>query len=536
MKRQIFDSLPPTTPPRGTKKTIANYVQCEEESIDRPEVEGTTKQTLEYKRQYSQVYAIMNLSNAIGLLLLGGSASAFVPSGLNGARSTAIVTKAVSGSKGTGEGWIDPSAPVNSEESLRLTLEKSLEGAQFQKRLSLLGSTGSIGTQTLDIVDACPDNFVVDALSAGGNAELMTEQVLKYKPKIASMSTPEAATELKERLVAAGCEEMPTVLHGDDGILAAATIDSADTVVTGIVGAAGLKPTIEAIKLKKDIALANKETLISGGPVINPLVKEHGINMLPADSEHSAIFQCLQGVPEGGLRRVILTASGGAFRDFSKDELFKMCEEDPRTVQAKATTHPNWDMGAKITLDSATMMNKGLEVIEAHYLFGASYDDIDVVIHPQSIVHSMVETQDTSCIAQLGWADMRLPLVYSVSWPHRLKMPYKPLDLAEVSKMTFMAPDHDKYPCIRLAYEAGRTGGTMTAVLNAANEAANEMFREDIGLGFLDIPKLIESAMEEHKEELKTEDVGLDDILNFDSWAREHVETKSASMKNKMFV
>jgi len=251
---------------------------------------------------------------------------------------------------------------VNSEESLKLTLEKSLEGASFQKRLSLLGSTGSIGTQTLDIVDACPDNFVVDALSAGTNSKLMTEQVLKYNPKVVSMATADAAQELKSNLEDAGISKMPNILHGEEGILAAATIDTADTVVTGIVGAAGLKPTIEAIKLKKDIALANKETLISGGPVINPLVKEHGINLLPADSEHSAIFQCLQGVPEGGLRRVILTASGGAFRDFSKDELFNMCRDDPRAVQAKATTHPNWDMGAKITLDSATMMNKGLEV------------------------------------------------------------------------------------------------------------------------------------------------------------------------------
>ena len=203
---------------------------------------------------------------------------------------------------------------------------------------------------------------MVDALSAGNNAKLMAEQVMKYQPKIASLATPEAAAELRDRLKAAGCQHMPEILFGDDGILAAATIDTADTVVTGIVGAAGLKPTIEAIKLKKDIALANKETLISGGPVINPLVEEYGVNLLPADSEHSAIFQCLQGVPAGGLRRVILTASGGAFRDLSKDELFKMCEEDPRAVQAKATTHPNWDMGAKITLDSATMMNKGLEV------------------------------------------------------------------------------------------------------------------------------------------------------------------------------
>lgn len=471
------------------------------------------------------------LSALVTLLTTSASTSAFT---LNQFRQSQTFLNANSGSKGTGEGWLDrPSAPVNSEESARLTLAESLKGSTFKKNLSLLGSTGSIGTQTLEIVDACPENFQVDALSAGNNAELMAEQVMKYNPKVASLATPEAANELKERLIAAGCEKMPEILHGEDGILAAATIDSADTVVTGIVGAAGLKPTIEAIKLKKDIALANKETLISGGPVINPLVEEYGVNLLPADSEHSAIFQCLQGVPAGGLRRVILTASGGAFRDFSKDELFKMCEEDPRAVQAKATTHPNWDMGAKITLDSATMMNKGLEVIEAHYLFGASYDDIDIVIHPQSIVHSMVETQDTSCLAQLGWADMRLPLVYSVSWPHRLKMPYKPLDLAELSTLTFSKPDHSKYPCIGLAYEAGRVGGTMTAVLNAANEAANEMFREDVGLGFLEIPKLIESAMETHKDDLKIDDVVLDDILNCDAWAREYVESAAAEVKNR---
>ncbi|CAB9519470.1 deoxy-D-xylulose 5-phosphate reductoisomerase [Seminavis robusta] len=478
----------------------------------------------------------MKLSLAVSALLLA-SASAFVPVNTKSSHVLPLeAKKMISGSKGDGEGWIDPSAPVNSEAASKKTLEKSLEGAEFKKRLSLLGSTGSIGTQTLDIVDACPDNFVVDALSAGNNAKLMAEQVLKYKPKVASLSTPEAAAELKTLLKAAGCADMPEIVHGEEGILAAATVASADTVVTGIVGAAGLKPTIEAIKLGKDIALANKETLISGGAVINPLVEKHGINMLPADSEHSAIFQCLQGVPEGGLRRVILTASGGAFRDLTKDELFKMCEEDPRAVQAKATTHPNWDMGAKITLDSATMMNKGLEVIEAHYLFGASYDDIDIVIHPQSIVHSMVETQDTSCIAQLGWADMRLPIVYSVSWPHRLKMPYRPLDLAELSTLTFKAPDHEKYPCIRLAYDAGRTGGTMTAVLNAANEAANEMFREDIGLGFLDIPKLIESAMEAHKDDLKVKDVTLDDILSCDEWARKHVVEKSKTMMNDPII
>jgi 1-deoxy-D-xylulose-5-phosphate reductoisomerase len=290
---------------------------------------------------------IMKLS--VSLFLLGiGSASALVP---------------ISGSKGTGEGWLmNPASPVNSAASLKKTLGKSLEGTDFQKRLSLLGSTGSIGTQTLEIVDACPDNFVVDALSAGTNARLMAEQVMKYSPKVASLATEAAAAELKDILSQMGCKKMPKIMFGDEGILAAATVDTADTVVTGIVGAAGLKPTIEAIKLGKDIALANKETLISGGPVINPLVQKYGITMSPADSEHSAIFQCLQGVPEGGLRRVILTASGGAFRDLSKEELFTMCKEDPRAVQSKATTHPNWDMGAKITLDSATMMNKGLEV------------------------------------------------------------------------------------------------------------------------------------------------------------------------------
>lgn len=472
-------------------------------------------------------------------LLDSNCVSGFVPKFSANAKPSFLTSlnQMVSGSKGTGEGWInDPAAPVNSEASAKKTLEESLKGSKFKKNISLLGSTGSIGTQTLDIVEHCPDNFVVDALSAGTNVRLMTEQVMKFKPKIVSMATEEAANELKESLKAEDCKEVPDILWGEDGITAVATVDSADTVVTGIVGAAGLKPTIEAIKLKKDVALANKETLISGGPVILPLVKEYGINMLPADSEHSAIFQCLQGVPEGALRRVILTASGGAFRDFSKEELFRLCEEEPRFIQAKATTHPNWDMGAKITLDSATMMNKGLEVIEAHYLFGASYDDIDIVIHPQSIVHSMIETQDTSCLAQLGWADMRLPLVYSVSWPHRLSMPYKPLDLAELSQLTFSKPDHEKYPCIRLAYEAGSMGGTMTAVLNAANEAANEKFRADVGLGFLDIPKLIESTMEAHKSEHKIDDVSLDDILSCDQWARDHVEQLSTKVEKTILL
>ncbi|CAM9269317.1 unnamed protein product [Scytosiphon promiscuus] len=281
--------------------------------------------------------------------------------------------------------------------------------------------------------------------------------------------------------------DLPSITFGAEGIVAAACHDDADTVVTGIVGCAGLLPTVEAIKKKKTIALANKETLIAGGPAVLPLLKEYGVDMIPADSEHSAIFQCLQasltsprdphgwglqGFPPEALRRIILTASGGAFRDWPAADLVKVTVAD-------ALKHPNWDMGAKITVDSATMMNKGLEVIEAHYLFGADYDDIDIVVHPESIIHSMVEAQDTSVIAQLGWPDMRLPLLYSLSWPHRVRMSYDQLDLAKLSKLTFKEPDRRKYPCIDLAYAAGRAGGSMTAAMNAANERANEIFRQE---------------------------------------------------------
>ncbi len=322
----------------------------------------------------------MKLSTAAIVVLLGcifHNVSSFSPSFAvsgghtsgGGGGGTSLLLFSPPGSAGTGVGWIDPSAPVNTASSLQKTLSESLKGATFLKRISILGSTGSIGTQTLDIVDACPNNFVVDALSAGNNAQLMAEQVMKYQPEVASLATPEAAEELRKILQELKCTKMPRIVHGPEGIVEAATVSTADTVVTGIVGSAGLLPTIEAIKRGKDIALANKETLISGGPVINPLVEKYGINLLPADSEHSAIFQCLQGVPPGGLRRVILTASGGAFRDLTKEELFDMCENDPRAVQKKATTHPNWDMGAKITLDSATMMNKGLEVRSFSFLF-----------------------------------------------------------------------------------------------------------------------------------------------------------------------
>ena len=408
-------------------------------------------------------------------------------------------------------------APTDSPESFRDTVNRALEGVGRRKVISLLGSTGSIGTQTLDICRERPEYFECVAMAAGANIDLLAKQIAEFKPKLVSVGDAKSIEPLRNLLRGLGIQDsaMPFIAAGDEGIIAVATYDTADVVVTGIVGCAGLLPTIAAIKAGKDIALANKETLIAGGPVVVPLLEKHKVKMLPADSEHSAIFQCLQGFPPGALRRIILTASGGAFRDWPKEKLVEVTVAD-------ALKHPNWSMGAKITVDSATMMNKGLEVIEAHFLFGTAYDNIDIVVHPQSIVHSAVEAQDTSVIAQLGWPDMRLPLLYSVSWPARIPMPYKPLDLAAIGTLTFKAPDHEKYPCIPLAYAAGRTGGTMTACLNAANEQANEIFRAG-KLSFLGIPKAIEAVMEMHKSELVM-NPSLEDIIHVDKWARDAVD------------
>jgi len=407
---------------------------------------------------------------------------------------------------------------VNTKESMKDTTERGYVhlDKDFNKKITILGSTGSIGTQTLDIVDTWPDKFEVVGLAAGSNVELLADQIAKHNPKIVALKDESKLQELKDALAARGVKNLPEIAGGMDGIVEVARYGDAETVVTGIVGCAGLLPTIAAIKAGKDIALANKETLISGGPVILPLLKQYNSKCVPADSEHSAIFQCLQGVPAGGLSKLILTASGGAFRDWDAKDLHKVTLKD-------ALKHPNWDMGAKITIDSATLMNKGLEVIEAHYLFGADYDDIGIVIHPQSIIHSMIETQDTSVLAQLGWPDMRLPLLYSITWPYRQKMPWKPLDLVEVGSLTFKEPDRVKYPCMELAYSAGRTGGTMTAALNAANEQAVAMFREG-KIGYLDIPKLIDYTMEKHKNEV-VDKPSLEDILNVDTWAREYGAT-----------
>jgi 1-deoxy-D-xylulose-5-phosphate reductoisomerase len=386
------------------------------------------------------------------------------------------------------------------------------------KAITLLGSTGSIGTQTLDIVEHHPDQFRLVGIAARNNVELLAQQVRQFRPEIVAICNAEKVEALKAAI--ADLDPQPQILAGEEGVVEVARYGDAEAVVTGIVGCAGLLPTIAAIEAGKDIALANKETLIAGGPAVLPLVEKHGVKLLPADSEHSAIFQCLQGVPEGGLRRILLTASGGAFRDWPVEKL-------PEVTVADALKHPNWSMGRKITVDSATLMNKGLEVIEAHYLFGMDYDNIDIVIHPQSIIHSLIELQDTSMLAQLGWPDMRLPLLYALSWPERIYTDWEPLDLVKAGTLTFREPDHTKYPCMDLAYAAGRAGGTMTAVLNAANEEAVALFLEE-KIGFLDIPKVIERVCDRHRND-NTTNPSLDDILTADQWARRAVLESAVS-------
>ncbi len=391
------------------------------------------------------------------------------------------------------------------------------------KAITLLGSTGSIGTQTLDIVSQYPDRFRIVGLAAGRNVEMLAAQIRQFRPEIAAISDAEKLPELKAAI--ADLDGQPILLAGQAGVIEVARYGDAEAVVTGIVGCAGLLPTIAAIEAGKDIALANKETLIAGGPVVNPLVEKYGVKLLPADSEHSAIFQCLQGVPDKGLRRILLTASGGAFRDWPVEKLSEVTVAD-------ALKHPNWSMGRKITVDSATLMNKGLEVIEAHFLFGMDYDDIEIVIHPQSIIHSLIELQDTSVLAQLGWPDMRLPLLYALSWPDRIYTDWERLDLVKAGNLTFREPDHEKYPCMQLAYAVGRAGGSMPAVLNAANEQAVALFLDE-KIRFLDIPRCIEWVCDKHQSDNRA-NPSLDDILAADEWARRQVLEASQVLSDRV--
>ncbi|MER3434274.1 MAG: 1-deoxy-D-xylulose-5-phosphate reductoisomerase [Leptolyngbya sp. ERB_1_1] len=384
------------------------------------------------------------------------------------------------------------------------------------KAITLLGSTGSIGTQTLDIVSQHPDQFRIVGMAAGRNVELFAQQIRTFRPEIVAICEESKLAELKEAI--ADLSPQPIILSGEAGIVEVARYGDAESVVSGIVGCAGLLPTLAAIEAKKNIALANKETIIAGAPVVLPLMQKHGVKMLPADSEHSAIFQCLQGVPNDGLKKIILTASGGSFRDLPVEQLATVTVAD-------ALKHPNWTMGRKITIDSATLMNKGLEVIEAHYLFGVDYDDIEIVIHPQSIIHSLIELQDTSVLAQLGWADMRLPLLYSLSYPDRVPTAWERLDLVKLGTLTFREPDHAKYPCMKLAYAAGRAGGCMPAVLNAANEQAVALFLEE-KIRFLDIPRLIEETCDRYTTQNRSTPT-LEEILAADEWARQTVVSAS---------
>ena len=353
------------------------------------------------------------------------------------------------------------------------------------KKIAILGSTGSIGTQTLEVVRENGDIEVL-ALAAGSNITLLEAQIREFGPKLAAVWSEEKARELKSRIRDLDVR----VVSGMDGLLEAAAMPEAEILVTAIVGMIGIRPTIEAIKAGKDIALANKETLVTAGHIIMPLAKERGVSILPVVSEHSAIFQSLQGGQQKALHKILLTASGGPFRGKTRAELEEIQVED-------ALKHPNWEMGKKITIDSSTMVNKGLEVIEAKWLFGVSVDQVEVVVQPQSIIHSMVEYADGAIIAELGTPDMKLPIQYALYYPERRYLPGKRLDFSLLSQITFEKPDLETFYGLKLAFEAGRKGGSLPTVLNAANEAAVAMFLER-KIKYLQIPEMIRCCMERH--------------------------------------
>lgn len=372
------------------------------------------------------------------------------------------------------------------------------------ERVVILGSTGSIGTSTLEVIRQHRDLFEVVALAAGTNVSEMVRQIQEFHPKIVSMATKEAAEKVQLQV-----GDQTKVIWGDEALLEIATQPEATYVVSSLVGSRGLSPTLAAIKAGKKIGLANKETLVTAGHLVTQAAREADVPLLPIDSEHSAIFQCLHGERKTDIERIIVTASGGSFRDWTREQLKEATVE-------KALKHPNWSMGAKVTIDSATLMNKGLEVIEAHWLFGLSYDYIDVMVHPQSIIHSMVEFKDGAVMAQLGTPDMKVPIQYALTYPHRYPLQTQKLDLITLSRLDFRAPDLDRFPCLKMAYESGRIGGTMTTVMNAANEIAVERFlnRE---LPFLAIEETVERTLAAHHP---VKEPTLEEIEEADQWAR----------------
>jgi len=378
------------------------------------------------------------------------------------------------------------------------------------KKLSILGSTGSIGVQTLDVCREIP-GFEICALSTNQNIDLIEKQAIEFQPMLLAVMDEEKADILRKRLK----KTMPRikVMSGMDGLVEAAVLEKSDTTVVSVVGNIGIKPTYEAISAKKEIALATKEVLVSGGKLITDEAQKHGIRILPIDSEHSAIFQSLQGNSINKIRRIILTASGGPFRGKNKSELANVtCKQ--------ALKHPNWNMGAKITIDSATMMNKGLEVIEAKWLFGTDVEKIQVVVHPQSILHSAVEYEDGAVIGQMGVPDMKVPIAYALTYPKRIANGFEKLDLFKTGMLTFEKPDMEAFECLGLAYRAIKAGGTMPAVLNAANEVAVKKFLDGM-CGFNDIPSIIKSTMDAYTVK---NDYTLGELLKADEFGRQYAE------------
>ena len=389
------------------------------------------------------------------------------------------------------------------------------------KRLAILGSTGSIGVSTLEIVASFADRFRVLALTAGRNLDLLVEQIERFEPLMVAVPSQKDAIRLAERLGS----RRPQVLHGVSGLIACAASSDADIVVSAIVGAAGLKPTLAAIEAGKDVALANKETLVVAGQLVMETVTRKGGPLFPVDSEHSAIFQALVGHRKEDVKRLILTASGGPFRCHPVEELAQVRPE-------QALAHPNWTMGRKITIDSATMMNKGLEVIEAHWLFDLPAERISVQIHPESVVHSMVEYVDGAVIAQLGIPDMKTPIAYALSYPERIPLDLPPLDLCRLGALHFAEPDLSRFPCLGIAYAALRCGGTAPAVMNAANEVAVEAFL-DQRVGFMEIADTINKVLDLHQTQSAD---NLDQILESDAWARRHAVKLISQVKERQNV